>query len=142
MHHFNARRATMMLLGTAALLFATPAFAGDAHTQGNAVPPGATLPPDVEVVPIFAPGEQIAIACDALQYTKANSDVRVVLTISAEPGETSPGYHQVWQRTNVSPMARSVCVCRRCPTFRTTPSIWMCMWWMRHRAIAPVMRGM
>jgi hypothetical protein len=95
MHHLNARRATMMLLGTAALLFATPAFAGDAHTQGNAVPPGATLPPDVEVVPIFAPGEQIAIACDALQYTKANSDVRVVLTISAEPGETSPGYHQV-----------------------------------------------
>lgn len=95
MHQFTARRAAIVFLGTAPLLLATPAFAGGTPVKITAAPPGATLPSDMEVIPIVAPGEQIGIACDALQYTKPSSDVRVVLTISATPGETSPGYHQV-----------------------------------------------
>ncbi|HEY1614736.1 MAG TPA: hypothetical protein VGF97_13700 [Rhizomicrobium sp.] len=48
-----------------------------------------------EVVPNVTPGDQIAIACDAVQHRPADSDVRVVLTISAMPGETSTGYAKV-----------------------------------------------
>jgi len=62
---------------------AAPAFAGD-----------SALGPNDEIVPIVAPGEQIGIACDALAVAQTNSDVRVVLTISAAPGE-SPGYSKV-----------------------------------------------
>jgi hypothetical protein len=48
-----------------------------------------------EVVPRVTPGDQIAIACDAVQNRAADSDVRVVLTISAVPGESDTGYAKV-----------------------------------------------
>jgi hypothetical protein len=35
------------------------------------------------------------IACDAVEKRAADSDVRVVLTISALPGEATPGYAKV-----------------------------------------------
>jgi hypothetical protein len=45
--------------------------------------------------PDVTPGDNIMIACDAVAKRAADSDVRVVLTISAMPGETAPGYAKV-----------------------------------------------
>ena len=45
--------------------------------------------------PDVTPGDNIVIACDAVEKRAADSDVRVVLTISAMPGETTPGYAKV-----------------------------------------------
>ena len=73
--------ATAILSGLAAL--SAPALAGD-----------SALNAATEIVPIVAPGEQIGIACDALLIAQQNSDVRVVLTVSAAPGE-SGGYGKV-----------------------------------------------
>jgi len=57
------------------------------------------LPPPVddsgEIIPMVSPGDEISIACESLDMHAPNSDVRVVLTISATPGETGPGYKKV-----------------------------------------------
>jgi hypothetical protein len=50
---------------------------------------------DAKPYPDVTPGDNIMIACDAVQKRAADSDVRVVLTISALPGETAPGYAKV-----------------------------------------------
>jgi hypothetical protein len=98
----------ILLVGLAGL--AALAVAGPAVADGSsAMPPsqtassvasaamGSTLPPDadVEIVPQVTPGDRISIACDALTKSNPQSDVRVVLTISAIPGETPPGYKKV-----------------------------------------------
>ncbi len=91
------------LVGLAASAVAAPAFANGAAPQSQTIPSaasattGSTLPPDadVEIVPQVTPGDRISIACDALTKSNAGSDVRVVLTISAIPGETPPGYKKV-----------------------------------------------
>lgn len=41
------------------------------------------------------PGDDIVIACAAVERRAADSDVRVVLTISALPGEPAPSYAKV-----------------------------------------------
>lgn len=46
-------------------------------------------------IPQVSPGDQIAIACNPLQTREAGSDVRVVLTVSAAPGEADLGYKKV-----------------------------------------------
>jgi hypothetical protein len=99
------RKLVVGLAGFAALAVAGPAVANgsSAAPLPQATPPAAsiatdsTLPPDaeVEVVPQVTPGDKISIACDALTKSNPNSDVRVVLTISAIPGETPPGYKKV-----------------------------------------------
>lgn len=49
-----------------------------------------------EVVPLVSPGDEIGIACNALEYTALENDVRVVLTISSAPdAPPSPGYQKV-----------------------------------------------
>jgi hypothetical protein len=84
------------MAGVAAMALAGPAFA-----QGAPVPVAgttiATAPNDLagEAVPTVLPGDDIAIACDALTKRDAASDVRVVLTISAMPGESKPGIKRV-----------------------------------------------
>ena len=50
---------------------------------------------DPKPYPDVIPGDNIMIACDAVEKRAANSDVRVVLTISALPGESTPGYAKV-----------------------------------------------
>ena len=45
-------------------------------------------------VPTVSPGDEIAIACDALAYSGAD-DVRVVLTVSAAPADAPTGYKKV-----------------------------------------------
>ncbi|HWE06026.1 MAG TPA: hypothetical protein VG274_04910 [Rhizomicrobium sp.] len=45
--------------------------------------------------PDVIPGDNILIACDAVEKRAADSDVRVVLTISAMPGESTTGYAKV-----------------------------------------------
>lgn len=66
------------------------------------LPPADTTPVSVTTprsepkpYPDVTPGDNIMIACDAVEKRAADSDVRVVLTISALPGETAPGYAKV-----------------------------------------------
>ena len=80
------------LAGAAALALAGPAFAdGTNSAPGKAADSMASG----EVVPTVLPGDDIAISCDALAGSDASSDVRVVLTISAMPGESKPGIKRV-----------------------------------------------
>lgn len=74
--------ASAMLIGVAG--FCAPAFAGD-----------SVLGPNDEVIPVVAPGDQIGVACGPLQIAQKDTDVRVVLTVSAKPGDTNPGYGKV-----------------------------------------------
>lgn len=50
---------------------------------------------DTSAFPDLSPGDNIEIACEAVEKRTADSDVRVVLTISAMPGESAPGYQKV-----------------------------------------------
>ena len=74
--------ASAMLMAMTA--FCSPAFADD-----------SVLGPDDEVIPVVAPGDQIGVACGPLQIAQKDSDVRVVLTVSAMPGDDNPGYGKV-----------------------------------------------
>ncbi|MGA9797156.1 MAG: hypothetical protein WBQ17_16650 [Rhizomicrobium sp.] len=67
-------RISTIVFGFAALLATSPAFAET-----------AIVPAPDQSVPTLAPGDQISIACDAIDHRSADSDVRVVLTISALP---------------------------------------------------------
>ena len=52
------------------------------------------MPSDAQL-PDLAPGDDVAIACEAIQRVADPSDVRVVLTIAAMPGDSSPGYKKI-----------------------------------------------
>ena len=88
----------MRILGlTGAAMLAT-VFSAQAAGAAPAQLPSAIspfVPSEEDVVLDVAPGDQIAIACGALEQRSAGSDVRVVLTISAVPGESAPGYKKV-----------------------------------------------
>ena len=43
----------------------------------------------------LAPGDDMAVACDAIKLAVDPSDVRVVLTIAIAPGETGTGYQKI-----------------------------------------------
>jgi hypothetical protein len=76
-----------MIFASAAIIaaaFCSPAFAEE-----------SALGPNDEVVPVVAPGDMIGVACGPLQVAQKDSDVRVVMTIAAKPGEASPGYGKV-----------------------------------------------
>lgn len=75
-----------------ALLAAFILANGPAYADASIAAPPAAKP---EVVPDVAPGDEIMIACDAVEHRAADSDVRVVLTISALPDQASPGYKKV-----------------------------------------------
>jgi hypothetical protein len=66
-----------------------------AHAQ--LPPPTDHMTPhsDASAFPDLSPGDNIEIACEAVEKRAADSDVRVVLTISAMPGESAPGYQKV-----------------------------------------------
>ncbi|MGH6871629.1 MAG: hypothetical protein ACREHE_08990 [Rhizomicrobium sp.] len=83
------------LAGVTALVLAGPAMAGGARALSS--PMVDAVPNDAggEAVPTVLPGDDIAIACDALSKSDASSDVRVVLTISAMPGDIKPGIKRV-----------------------------------------------
>lgn len=79
-------------------LVATLLAAAPAYANGKPVPAEKIdhFAPQDEIVPIVAPGEEIGIACDALEVAAPDNDVRVVLTISATPSDApSPGYQKV-----------------------------------------------
>jgi hypothetical protein len=81
-------RISTLVFGVVAALAASPAFA---VTAANPAVPSAT-----EVVPTVAPGDQISISCDAIDKRGTDSDVRVVLTISALPDSLKkPGVKHV-----------------------------------------------
>jgi len=78
------------------VLMSVPAAASGVRIHASSPETIAPLGNGDEVVPVVAPGEEIGIACDALEYTAPDNDVRVVLTISAAPSDTaSPGYKKV-----------------------------------------------
>ncbi len=86
------------LYGIAVLSITGVAFTGPAFAQGTAAPVASAPSPiksDLEIVPLVNTGDQIGIACNALTKSDMDSDVRVVLTISAAPGEIPPGYNKV-----------------------------------------------
>ena len=83
-----------------AMLAAAILASGSAFAQAPTAPPSKIeqfVPVGDEVVPVVAPGEEIGIACDALEVTAPDNDVRVVLTISAAPTGEQPalGYKKV-----------------------------------------------
>ncbi len=90
-------RAAVAAAGLSALaLMSAPAAATGARIQASTPETIAPLGSGDEVVPVVAPGEEIGIACDALEYTAPANDVRVVLTISSAPSDTaSLGYKKV-----------------------------------------------
>jgi hypothetical protein len=91
------RISRLILCGVAvAFAFSNTAWAQDGPNKAPTTWP-SVLPDDadVEVVPSVNPGDQIGIACTALTKSNPDSDVRVVLTISADAGETPPGYKKV-----------------------------------------------
>lgn len=82
--------------------FVAVTLAVSAHATGTnlsqlpfMITPYAPAEGEPEIVPMVQPGDQIAIACSPIEQRSADSDVRVVLTISAVPGETMPGYKKV-----------------------------------------------
>jgi hypothetical protein len=75
------------------IALAAPAQAGS--EDGTMMPAPPILENSLQSMPKVAPGDQIAIACDPLQSRAADSDVRVVLTVSAMPGEADLGYKKV-----------------------------------------------
>lgn len=81
----------------AGLLAAGPALANGKAPLPTKIDHYAPLAADDEVLPVVTPGEEIGIACDALEYTAPDNDVRVVLTISAKPSDVAPapGYKKV-----------------------------------------------
>ncbi|HEX4293377.1 MAG TPA: hypothetical protein VHZ29_04525 [Rhizomicrobium sp.] len=83
---------TAVLAGTA--LFAAPALA---QTPNPTAKFTQIASPDnnTQALPDLAPGDDVAIACEAIERVADPSDVRVVLTIAAVPGDTSPGYKKI-----------------------------------------------
>jgi hypothetical protein len=79
-----------LLMGMTLVLF--PALAAHAQLPPTAAPVRAERE---SAFPDVLPGDNIEIACDAVENRAADSDVRVVLTISAVPGESTPGYAKV-----------------------------------------------
>jgi hypothetical protein len=76
-------RMAALLLGVVALAAASPAFADTSITAP-------------EIVPTLAPGDEVSIACAAIDNRGTDSDVRVVLTISALPDSAKlPGVKHV-----------------------------------------------
>lgn len=77
----------------AAVLLAFPALTAQAQLPPHTGSPVAKV--DASAFDVI-PGDDIVIACDAVEKRAADSDVRVVLTISAMPGEAAaPGYGKV-----------------------------------------------
>ncbi|MBV8975932.1 MAG: hypothetical protein JO261_15890 [Alphaproteobacteria bacterium] len=68
-----------------------------AQTPNNDVKfPHITAPATgAEGLPDLAPGDDVAIACEPIERVADPSDVRVVLTIAAAPGDSSPGYKKI-----------------------------------------------
>ena len=85
-----------VLMGTVvmAAFAAGPVFA-QTPSPGAKLTKIATPDNNTEAPPDLALGEDVAIACDAIERVADPSDVRVVLTIAAVPGDTSPGYKKI-----------------------------------------------
>ena len=81
-----------VLSGTAML--AAPAFAQTPNPNAKFT---QIASPDnnTQALPDLAPGDDVAIACEAIERVADPSNVRVVLTIAAVPGDTSPGYKKI-----------------------------------------------
>jgi hypothetical protein len=81
-------------LVVSAICFTAPAFA---QVPAEAVKSvlAATFTERPEVVTDVAPGDELVVACAPIEQRDADADVRVVLTISAMPSESSPGYKKV-----------------------------------------------
>ena len=83
---------TAVLAGTA--LLAVPVLA---QTPNPTAKFTQIASPDnnTQALPDLAPGDDVAIACEAIERVADPSNVRVVLTIAAVPGDTSPGYKKI-----------------------------------------------
>lgn len=82
-----------LLIGTA--VFALPALAQTPLLNAKLAKTVVPSTPADKNLPDLAPGDDVAIACEAIERVADPSDVRVVLTIAAQPGEDSPGYKKI-----------------------------------------------
>jgi hypothetical protein len=87
-----------MRMGFVGMVVTAVLAAGPAIAQAPL--PGAkfiqiSAPANIADAPDLALGEDVAIACDAIERVADPSDVRVVLTIAAEPGDSSTGYKKI-----------------------------------------------
>jgi hypothetical protein len=90
----SAIRLGTVIFSGATLLIA-PAFAQTPNPTAR-FPQFFVAPENgVEPLPDLAPGDDVAIACEAIERVADPADVRVVLTIAAMPGDTSPGYKKI-----------------------------------------------
>ncbi len=93
------RRTIALALMAGAALAALPAFAQAPTPETKFKPSPVAAQPaptaSADAVPDLAPGDDVAIACDAIERVADPSDVRVVLTIAAVPGDSSPGYKKI-----------------------------------------------
>jgi len=78
---------------TGAMAAGLSAFAAPVDGHSASATSSSTI--NGQLMPIVAPGDEVAIACAPVESRSADSDVRVVLTISAAPGESDPGYQKV-----------------------------------------------
>ncbi|HEY3778398.1 MAG TPA: hypothetical protein VGL35_10115 [Rhizomicrobium sp.] len=90
MHRVSVSVATTVAAVVA--LFVVPPLTANAQLPVHAAPLAEKS--DTSAFDVI-PGDDIVIACDAVEKRAADSDVRVVLTISAMPGDTGPGYAKV-----------------------------------------------
>ncbi len=87
------RIGSVVSIALAVGLYAAPACANTISSGAAKIGPFANAG---QTVPVVALGEEIGIACDALQYRAPGNDVRVVLTISAPPSASAAtGYRKV-----------------------------------------------
>lgn len=82
-------KGTIVLAG--ATLVAMPCWAQTPALDGKI----SQIAPASEALPDLAPGDEVAIACDAIERVADPSDVRVVLTIAAVPGDAATGYKKI-----------------------------------------------
>jgi hypothetical protein len=83
---------TGVLIAAGASLVASSALAQDSLPSDKVKQITA---PDQQPLPNLAPGDDVAIACEAIERVADPANVRVVLTIAAVPGDTSPGYRKI-----------------------------------------------
>jgi len=85
------------MLGVVSAAAFAPAALAQAPGPDAAMPRYVAPPPvaTAQNLPDLAPGDDVAIACDPIRAVADPSDVRVVLTIAAAPGDSSPGYKKI-----------------------------------------------
>ena len=83
-----------LAIASAALLLAGPVVAST-HNGTPLIPPPYTVETSKGPIPAVVPGDHVAVACAVLDSDKAGNDVRVVLSLAPQAGQSTPGFEAV-----------------------------------------------